>query len=281
MTPSPGPLPTTTLDEPDWLATVTAGLRHVGCAVVEDAVPTDLLAAVRLALPRAQAAVEAAVGRERLERAGELGVIRLPMLFEPVLLELLALPAVLAVVDATVSPTAVLHLQNGLALPPLPPAGAPPDIFQLRFHPDFPRVLNGYLCSINTFFALDPFRADNGATLLVPGTHQSFTPPAAEYLRRQAVPALCRAGAMVVFDSTLWHAAGVNRSPDVRLALNQQFTRSYFKPQIDYVRALGEDRLLALPPRTQQLLGGYTRVPASLDEYYRPPAERLYRGGQG
>jgi len=86
---------------------------------------------------------------------------------------------------------------------------------------------------------------------------------------------------MIVFDSTLWHAGGRNTSGKDRLAVNQQFTRSYVKQQIDYVRALGEAAILALPARSQQLLGWYTRVVTSLDEYYRPPAERLYRSGQG
>jgi ectoine hydroxylase-related dioxygenase (phytanoyl-CoA dioxygenase family) len=86
---------------------------------------------------------------------------------------------------------------------------------------------------------------------------------------------------MLVFDSTLWHAAGHNASDRDRLGLNQQFTRSYFKQQIDYVRALGDAAVLACPPRTQQLLGWYTRVAASLDEYYRSGEERFYRSGQG
>jgi len=34
-------------------------------------------------------------------------------------------------------------------------------------------------------------------------------------------------------------------------------------------------------PRTQQLLGWYTRVVTSLDEYYQPEEKRLYRRGQG
>ena len=37
----------------------------------------------------------------------------------------------------------------------------------------------------------------------------------------------------------------------------------------------------AQAPRTQQLLGWYTRVVTSLDEFYRPADERLYRSGQG
>ncbi|HYL18353.1 MAG TPA: phytanoyl-CoA dioxygenase family protein, partial [Burkholderiales bacterium] len=91
----------------------------------------------------------------------------------------------------------------------------------------------------------------------------------------------CAAGSMIVFDSTLWHAAGQNVSGADRLAINHQFTRSFIKQQIDYVRAMDEVQLLALPARSQQLLGYYTRVVTSLDEYYRPEAERLYRKGQG
>jgi ectoine hydroxylase-related dioxygenase (phytanoyl-CoA dioxygenase family) len=47
------------------------------------------------------------------------------------------------------------------------------------------------------------------------------------------------------------------------------------------VRALGDAVVEAQPPRTQQLLGWYTRVVTSLDEYDQPPERRLYRGGQG
>jgi ectoine hydroxylase-related dioxygenase (phytanoyl-CoA dioxygenase family) len=183
-------------------------------------------------------------------------------------------------VDATVSETAILHLQNGLVLPSFGPEDVP-DVFQLKFHMDFPRVLNGHLMSINVFFAIDEFTEDNGGTLVVPGTHQQAIRPSEEYLRQNAVPVVCPAGSLIAFDSTLWHAAGDNGSGRDRLAINHQFTRSYVKQQVDYVRALGDDAVLAQKPRTQQLLGWYTRVVTSLDEYYRPPEERLYRSGQG
>ena len=61
----------------------------------------------------------------------------------------------------------------------------------------------------------------------------------------------------------------------------QQFTRSYIKQQIHDVRVLGDAAVLAQKPRTQQLLGWYTRVVTTLDEYYRPEHECLYRKGQG
>jgi ectoine hydroxylase-related dioxygenase (phytanoyl-CoA dioxygenase family) len=264
----------------DWLERVLADLRFLGYAIVERALPEELLRKTRDAMYQVRQKIVDEVGQDRLERAGEVGVLRLMAKYEPQFLKLLELEPMLQVVDATVSDTAILHLQNGLLLPPLDEETAP-DVFQLRFHRDFPRVLNGYLMSINTFFALDEFTPENGATLLVPGSHQRDDLPSEAYMRAAAVPAVCPAGSMIVFDSTLWHAAGQNRATRDRLAINQQFTRSYVKPQVDYVRALGDDVVLAQPARTQQLLGWYTRVVTSVDQYYRPPEERLYRSGQG
>ena len=86
---------------------------------------------------------------------------------------------------------------------------------------------------------------------------------------------------MILFDSTLYHAAGFNCSGSDRFAVNHQFTRSFFKQQMDYSHALDEAVIAQLPARSQQLLGWYTRVPKSLDEYYQPKEQRLYRAGQG
>ena len=263
-----------------WLPLVTEALRHTGVAVVTNVLPDAVLAETRERMYAVRRAIVRDVGEDRLARAGEMGVLRLMFKYDPYFFSFLAVPELLAVVDATVSETAVLHTQNGFILPSHPP-GATPGVFQNRFHMDFPRVLNGYPMSVNVLFAVDPFTAENGGTVVVPGTHQRPAPPDPAYLRAAAVPVECPAGAALVFDSTLWHAAGANVSGADRLGINHQFTRSYVKQQVDYVRAVGGDAVAPLPPRTQQLLGWYTRVVTSLDEYYRPGAERLYRAGQG
>jgi ectoine hydroxylase-related dioxygenase (phytanoyl-CoA dioxygenase family) len=263
-----------------WLERALASLRESGAAVVEGVLDAEFLDETRRAMYRAQAGILQEVDRSRLEQAGELGVLRLMVRFDAHFYRFLELPELLALVDATLSPTAILHLQNGFILPSFPEGGAP-TVFQNRFHQDFPRVLNGYLASLNAFFAVDAFTRRNGATRFVPGTHQRPQPPPIAELERRAVALECDAGAMVAFDSTLFHAAGDNVSGRPRLAINHQFTRSWIKQQIDYVRALGDEAILAQAPRTQQLLGWYTRVVTSLDEYYRPTEERLYRKDQG
>jgi ectoine hydroxylase-related dioxygenase (phytanoyl-CoA dioxygenase family) len=265
----------------NWLELVREAVRYEGCCVVNDVLPPALLERARAAMYGVQARIREDLGPERLARAGERGVLRLMARHDPLFLDLLELPEMLAVVDATVSDTAILHLQNGFVLPPLQAGAESAGDFQGTFHRDFPRHLNGYMASINALLTLDRFTAENGGTIVAPGTQQRRDAPAQDYLRAVSTAVECPAGAMIVFDSTLWHAAGANRSDRDRLAINHQFTRSFFKQQIDYARALGEELVLAQSPRVQQLLGWYTRVVSSLDEYYRPPGERLYRAGQG
>ena len=262
-----------------WVDRIVESLSYAGVGVVDGVLDAGEVQDTRAALYAVQERIDAEIGRERLTAAGEVGVLRLALRYDDRLFRLLELPEVLAIVDATVSETAILHLQNGLVLPPVEQDA--PDVFQTRFHRDFPRILNGYLMSVNTFFALDEFTVASGGTMFVPGTHQVEEKPSDAYLEAASITATCAPGSMIVFDSTIWHAAGANRSGADRLAVNQQFTRSYVKQQIDYVRALGDDVVAAQAPRTQQLLGWYTRVVTCLDEFYRPADERLYRGGQG
>jgi ectoine hydroxylase-related dioxygenase (phytanoyl-CoA dioxygenase family) len=265
---------------PEWLEPVVAQIRDLGFAIVTDVLSGTLIGETRAAMYRTMEAIRREIGEQRLEQAGELGVLRCMLKFDPLFFRFLEIPEALAIIDATVGPTSILHLQNGFILPSLPELEAG-TVFQNSFHRDFPRYLGGYTASINVMFAIDAFTEENGGTIVVPATHQREDRPDDELMNRYGVPVECPAGSMLVFDSTLWHAAGRNRSGHDRLAINHQFTRSFIKQQIDYVRLLGNAVIETLPPRTQQLLGWYTRVVTSLDEYYRPSEERLYRSGQG
>jgi ectoine hydroxylase-related dioxygenase (phytanoyl-CoA dioxygenase family) len=266
--------------DPAWLEKTLKNLARDGFAVVEGVLDKSLLQWTREAMYRVRDEIQKEVGTEKLERAGEMGVLRLMMRFEPGFTRFLELPELLSIVDSTVSSTSVMHLQNGFILPSHP-QGHQPQVFQNQFHMDFPRVLNGYMASVNCFFAIDAFTRTNGATLVVPGSHQKPERPNSEEMLSQALPVECPEGSMIVFDSTLYHAAGANTSGKDRLSINHQFTRSYFKQQLDYVRALGDQMVLGQKPRSQQLLGWYTRIPTSLTDYYQPEAQRFYRKGQG
>ena len=194
---------------------------------------------------------------------------------------LLELEEVLAVVDSCLSPTAILHLQNGLILPPRDPArDRSVGRFQRSFHRDFPRYLEGYVASVNTFLAIDEFTIENGATLLVPGSHQRAEAPDREEMEAGGTgPVPRRLDGRLRLDALARRRAeslgprSAGDQPAVHALVHQAADR--LRPRAR--RGDGDTPRAAHP----QLLGWYTRVVTSLDEYYRSPEERLYRSGQG
>jgi hypothetical protein len=150
-----------------------------------------------------------------------------------------------------------------------------------RVHRD-QRTFSGNLhLMVQLLVMLDAFSEENGATYLLSGSHRSGERPSDEDFFRDAVRAVGPAGSIVVFDSNLWHAAGVNRSDRPRRALTLALTRPFIKQQLDYPRAIGDERRASLSPMLQQVLGYNARVPVSLDEWYQPPERRMYKRDQG
>jgi hypothetical protein len=150
-----------------------------------------------------------------------------------------------------------------------------------RVHRD-QRTFSGEMhLMVQLLVMLDDFTEENGATYFLNGSHRTDERPADEVFFRNAVRAVGPAGSIVMFDSNLWHAAGSNRSSNLRRALTLNFTRPFVKQQLDYPRALGYERAESLSPTLRQLLGYNARVPASLDDWYQPPDRRLYKRDQG
>src|ERR1700747_1019161 len=73
-----------------WFPKAREALRQGGCAVVTDVLAPDEVERTREAMYRTQQEIVAAVGDERLQAAGEVGVLRIPALFDSVFLELLS-----------------------------------------------------------------------------------------------------------------------------------------------------------------------------------------------
>src|SRR5436190_825382 len=117
---------------------------------------------------------------------------------------------------------------------------------------------------------LDDFTEQNGATHFLSRSHRAEREPREKDFFRRAKRAIGPAGSIVVFNSNLWHAAGVNSSMSPRRALTIVFSRPFVKQQFDYPRALGYAMGERLSPTLRQLLGYNARVPATLDEWYQP-----------
>ncbi|MDB5336426.1 MAG: phytanoyl-CoA dioxygenase [Planctomycetaceae bacterium] len=162
-------------------------------------------------------------------------------------------------------------------------------VINLRNHPSYVctvhRDLRTYSGStpamLNLLLMLDDFTLENGATYLLSASHKADICPTDADFFLKAERAIGAAGSVVLFNSNLWHAAGINTTDIPRRALTLTFTRPFIKPQFDYPRMLGYDRAEQFSELRKQILGYYSRIPATLEEWYQPPARRMYRSGQG
>jgi ectoine hydroxylase-related dioxygenase (phytanoyl-CoA dioxygenase family) len=102
--------------------------------------------------------------------------------------------------------------------------------------------------------ALGPFTAENGATLVVPGSHRwpwERKPEPAEFAQA-AMPA----GSAVVYLGTLLHGAGANRTrSEWRRGLHLSYVVGWLRTEENNVLATPPELARELPERAQRLLG--------------------------
>lgn len=133
---------------------------------------------------------------------------------------------------------------------------------------------------LNLLAMLDDFTLANGATHLLSGSHQADVRPTNEAFYAQADRATGQAGDVILFNSNLWHCAGLNTTDQLRRAVTITLTKPFLKQQLDYPRSFGWEKAAQLSDELRQLIGFNARVPATLEEWYQPPEKRFYQAGQ-
>jgi ectoine hydroxylase-related dioxygenase (phytanoyl-CoA dioxygenase family) len=104
-----------------------------------------------------------------------------------------------------------------------------------------------------TIFAIDDFTADNGATVMVPGSHLwDDRTPTADDVR---LPAVMPAGSVVFFVGTLWHGAGANRTERGRLCVTAQYCAPWCRQQENFSLSVSRERARASSEHIQRMLG--------------------------
>lgn len=155
------------------------------------------------------------------------------------------------------------------------------EMYVSRIHRDVRFYSQHMRLMCNILIMADNFTAENGATHVLEGSHNIRQKPTDEHFKQHSRQLLGAAGTVVLFDSNLWHAAGINHTEEPRRALTLTFTPPFMKQQCDYPRMLGYDQSHNYTPRIRQLLGYNARIPTSLDEWYQPASSRLYQPDQG
>ncbi len=176
----------------------------------------------------------------------------------------------LAILDRLLSPNYLLSADHAICIHP--GEGAQDLHFDDTFYP-FPRPRPAI--SISTIGAIDAFSAENGGTVMYRGSHV-WTSDRIEALRR----ALARgehtpdtesraylempAGALCIFQGTLVHGAGANRSAAPRLAFTNHYCEPWARPQENFFLGIPKDRVRRMRREMQVLLGYELRRPGDI-----------------
>lgn len=224
---------------------IVTGMHRIGCCVVEGFLSGDVVAALRDELAPHRAATP--TGRNDFEGHA---TRRIYALFAKVRgFDALATdPRVLGVLDAVLGPSYQLSAPVGIDI-------GPGEAAQMLHRDDliYPLTWPHPEVVVNTMWALDDFTVENGATMVVPGSHarDPADPPDAA----RAVPATMPAGSVLFYHGSLWHHGGANRTDGRRLGVILEYVVGWLRAQENHVLAVPPDVVRTLPERLRELLG--------------------------
>lgn len=165
-------------------------------------------------------------------------------------------PLVMALLDRLLMPNYLLSQLQVISV-------GPGEIRQPLHHDDgfypFPRPRKPFGAAL--IWAIDDFTADNGATLVYPGSHKWGDVSPGDIDESKLVPAVMPAGSAVFFLGTLWHGAGANNSDKPRLAATTQYCEPWARQQENYSLAISRERAKQCSDTVQSLLGYSMQFP--------------------
>lgn len=186
-------------------------LRVYGFTVIEDVLAAEEV----LELRELVVELAARLGVESQHRGRARHLANLVGL-SPAFFKLIDHPAVLPLVEAIMGKDLILGSLNARIV-------RPGDGKQ-TLHSDVPLPLHRYGTEppvmMNSVWPLHDYRPENGATCIVPGSHQSHLPePPAGFETKYEIQTEVRAGSVIVMNGQTWHGGGANQTRADRASL--------------------------------------------------------------
>ncbi len=222
-------------------------LRVYGVTIVEDVLPPATVAELRDIVM----SEEERIGVESKHRGSARHLANLIGL-SPAFFPLIDHEKVLPLIEAIMGKELILGSLNARVV-------RPGDGKQI-LHSDIPLPLHRYgpepPVMMNTIWPLHDYSADNGATCVVPGSHQSgLQEPPAGFETRYEVQAEVAAGSVIIINGQTWHGGGENRSRQKRAAMFGHYRYGqWMRFQCDPHDQFPEAWLAELSDRQKQLL---------------------------
>lgn len=196
-----------------------------------------------------------------ITKTDENNIARAPFIYDDYFYKLLNHPEVIGFVKEVLGNYFVLQTQNGVIVYPHLQHS------MSRWHRDLSHqdfVANPPI-AVNAFFAITPFNAQTGATMLIPHSHKIAYPPSQEYREKHAISVEAPAGSVFFFNTMMYHQTGRNASDGPRIGLSHMYTKYFVKQQMDIPAMLKFNK--PEDPFMRMLLGFDSWVPTDVLEF--------------
>lgn len=230
---------------PELLDAAMRAVERDGFVVFERLLPDDVVDAIRADLePRFSH-----TGRNNFEGLATrrlYGVIEKTLSCNP----LVEHPLVLGLLDRLFAPNYLLSQLQAIDLGP--GEAAQPVHFDDAFY-FLPRPRKPLGAA--TIFAIDAFTGDNGATVVIPGSHtwDDRSPTDADLARRTSV--VMPKGSLLFFVGTLWHGGGANETSRSRMCVTAQYCAPFCRQQENFSLSVSKPRVRECSEHVKRMLG--------------------------
>jgi hypothetical protein len=231
--------------DPSLVASLLEELHDRGYVVLPDLVPRETMVGIKAAaLPYLTYDGRNEIEGHRTRRI--YAVIQKTLACNP----LVEHPLVLALLDQLLMPNYLLSQLQVIDI-------HPGEVAQPLHHDDgfYPIPRPRRAISAATIWAVDDFTEENGATLVLPGSHLWGDRFPTDADKRGLVPAVMPSGSAIFFLGTLWHGAGANRSTATRMAATAQYCEPWARQQENYSLAISRERARLCSGQIQAMLG--------------------------
>ena len=243
-------------------------IENQGYSIVRNALPPVFIEKAKKEL---EIAIQKEVEYHKSKNYHDFGMVMLCTLYDQVFCNLFDLPLVTEPLEAILGEGCIVYAYTSSSMPPNTTN------YSNRIHVDCPRIIPNYITNMGATILLDDFTEENGATWILPNSHQQSEKPTDEYFYKNAKRVIEKAGSICFFNARTWHAGGNNLTEFWRHALTINIVRPWMKQRIDIPRAMSNIDVNSLSEKAKQKLGYFSQIPANYDEYYVPFDQRKFK----
>lgn len=244
-------------------------IEERGYTIIEDAFPVELADELTETLDRLEHDLDVAPATNAFEGVTTWRIYNL-LARDPIFQQVPVHPVVLPLADAVLGGEVLISSCSSIAI-------GPGEVAQ-PIHADdqlMPLVKPHVGTVFNSIWALTEFTEQNGATRVVPGSHQADASPTYGQ-HYDTIPAEMPKGSILVFHGSIWHGGGENRSDARRYGLAMNYCAGWIRQQENQQLGLPLDLVATFEPRLRELcgFGTYRGLMGHIDK--QTPAQRLF-----